>query len=174
MKDTAYYLGLRYRKVVSQDDKGTYIVEVPDLPGCVSDGDTLEEAFAELNDAMAAWISARLAAGLPVPEPHSSSEYSGKFLVRVPRSLHQRLAEQAEADGVSLNQCVVGLLSEGSIERSASKRLELAASSLVEIAQFARRAWYENLSYKDREIFDRLDELARERSEKTKENARNR
>jgi antitoxin HicB len=118
-KDVAFYLGLKYRKVVSQDDDGVCIVEVPDLPGCVADGDTVEEAFRELSGAMEVWIASRLEAGVPIPEPQTSHKYSGKFLVRVPKSLHQRLAEDASSDGSSLNQYVVALLSEGTGKRSA-------------------------------------------------------
>ena len=113
MKDLRYYLGLNYRKVVSQDEDGIYIVEVPNLPGCTADRDTVAEAFVEIGHAMEAWIGSRIEAGVSIPEPRAGSDYSGKFLVRVPKRLHQRLAEQAEADGISLNQYVVALLSEG-------------------------------------------------------------
>jgi predicted HicB family RNase H-like nuclease len=48
---------------------------------------------------------------LPEPDVRSSrEEYSGKFVVRVPKSLHAALAAEAEAEGVSLNQLVVAKL----------------------------------------------------------------
>ena len=44
--------------------------------------------------------------GQAIPEPAPKEEYSGKFVVRLPRSLHRQLVESAEREGVSLNQLV--------------------------------------------------------------------
>lgn len=59
-----------------------------------------------VQDAMQAWIESALEDGIPVPEPRKTAEFSGKFVVRVPRSLHRQLASAAERDGVSLNAYV--------------------------------------------------------------------
>jgi len=112
MKDTQYYLALNYRKVVSKDEDGIFVVEVPDLPGCVADGDTVDEAFRNLTEAMEVWIASRVEAGESVPEPRVADAYSGKFVLRLPKQLHQMLAEQAETEECSLNQYVLALLSE--------------------------------------------------------------
>lgn len=90
----------------SVEDKG-FIAEAPDLPGCSAWGATEADAAREAQEAIAAWLQAARAAGKRVPpagvvEP--VSHYSGKFLVRVPRSLHARLAREADQQGVSLNQ----------------------------------------------------------------------
>lgn len=114
MKNLDYYLSLNYRKLVYQDEDGDYIVEVPDLPGCVSDGPTPAEAFENLRGAMSSWITSRIAAGLDVPEPKTIEDYSGRVLLRMPQFLHRRLAEQASTEGASLNQYMVSLLSDGS------------------------------------------------------------
>lgn len=91
-----------------------FIAEVPDLPGCSAWGATEADAASEAQDAIAAWLQANAAAGRPAPTPSVAepiSNYSGKFLVRVPRSLHARLAREAKAQGVSLNQWAATKLS---------------------------------------------------------------
>ena len=87
-----------------------------DLPGCNAWGATEAEAAREAQDAIAAWLQAAQTAGKAVPQPHEVQPlqaYSGKFLVRVPRSVHARLARSASAEGVSLNQYVAGVLARG-------------------------------------------------------------
>jgi predicted RNase H-like HicB family nuclease len=99
----------------SNEDDG-FIAEVPDLPGCSARGATEADAARGAQDAIAAWIEAAQAAGREVPVPREVlplESYSGKFLVRVPRSLHARLARHAAAEGVSLNQYVAGVLARG-------------------------------------------------------------
>ncbi len=90
----------------STEDKA-FIAEAPDLPGCSAWGKTEADAAREAQDAIAAWLQAARAAKRSIPKPSVAepvSRYSGKFLVRVPRSLHARLAREAEQQGVSLNQ----------------------------------------------------------------------
>lgn len=111
MKTVEHYLQLNYRSSVYRDDEGDFIIEVDDLPGCVTHGRSPDEAFRNLEEAKRAWVESRLAAGLEVPEPRQIEDYSGKVLLRMPRSLHRRLAEQSAAEGVSLNQYIVSLLS---------------------------------------------------------------
>jgi antitoxin HicB len=95
----------------SDEDEG-FIAVARDLPGCSAFGATREEACAELRPAIMAWIEAAQSAGNPVPTPSEKPAYSGKVLVRMPKSLHEDLAKQAETEGVSLNQYMVVLLSE--------------------------------------------------------------
>lgn len=90
----------------SDEDKG-FIAEALDLPGCSAWGKTEADAASEAQHAIAAWLQAARAAKRSVPPASVAmpvSRYSGKFLVRVPRSLHARLAREAEQQGVSLNQ----------------------------------------------------------------------
>lgn len=100
---------------LSDEDGGGYLIEFPDLPGCMSDGDTIEEALANGADAMHGWIEAMRAAGREIPPPSVADDgaFSGKWQQRVPKSLHRRLSERAGREGVSLNTLVVSLLSEG-------------------------------------------------------------
>lgn len=111
MRDITRY---RTRIFWSDEDEG-YIAESPDLPGCSAFGETQEQALAELEHARSAWLNAARAAGNPIPPPSNPSQASGKVLVRMPRSLHARLAATAETESVSLNQYIVHLLSRNEI-----------------------------------------------------------
>jgi antitoxin HicB len=99
---------------LGDDEGGGYLVEFPDLPGCISDGATIEEAIANGGDALRSWIATAQEFGDPVPPPSPPEDeaYSGRWNLRVPKSLHRRLAERAKAEGVSLNTLTVSLLAE--------------------------------------------------------------
>lgn len=102
-----------YRKIITGDPEEGFLIQVPDLPGCMTDGDTIEEAVAILPEAMTAWLESVLLHGETVPEPTPEPEYSGKLLVRMPKTLHRRLIERAEVEGVSASQLAVALLARG-------------------------------------------------------------
>lgn len=91
------------------------MIEFPDLTGCMADGETIDEAIANGADAQRSWIETAKEFGDPVPPPSRPPDetYSGRWNMRVPRSLHRRLAERARAEGVSLNTLAVTLLAEG-------------------------------------------------------------
>lgn len=116
-KPLAYYLNLRYPITLVQETEGGYTAMIPDLPGCVSVGETVEEAMAMVEDARRGWLEVAYAHGDEIPLPSTERTYSGKVLVRMPPSLHRRLAEGAEREGVSLNQYIVTLLAENSCLR---------------------------------------------------------
>ena len=108
------YLELPYHIVIQHlvDESGDYFfATVQELDGCMSHGDTYDEAFENIQEAMAGWIETKLEGGFPVPVPLNESQYSGKFVLRLPRSLHARLALEAEKEGVSLNQYALYRLS---------------------------------------------------------------
>ncbi len=109
-----------YSHIISQlpkEDGGGFLITFPDLPGCMSDGATEAETVANGKDAFKAWVSARKDAGKEIPEPFyrpaTVPEVSGKFVTRLPKSVHAKLAERAKAEGVSLNTLVLALLAEG-------------------------------------------------------------
>ena len=54
---------------LSEAEGGGYVALVPDLPGCMSDGDTPEEAIANAQDAIRCWIEAAQELGRHIPEP---------------------------------------------------------------------------------------------------------
>lgn len=113
MKDIEYYLHLPYRVELYEDDvEGGYTIAIPELPGCLSCGETVDEAMENIRDAKKAWLSAALEGGIAIPEPARTEDYSGQFKLRLPKSLHKKLAERAKREGISLNQYCVYLLSE--------------------------------------------------------------
>jgi antitoxin HicB len=97
---------------LSIDDGGGYLIEFPDLPGCMSDGETIEQAITNGQDAMRCWMHAAQEAGRAVPKPGEFEKQSGKWVQRVPKSIHLRLAEKAKTEGVSLNTLVIAILAE--------------------------------------------------------------
>jgi len=97
---------------LAPDEGGGYLVEFPDLPGCLADGETVEEAIEHAREAMEAWISDVQDSGEAVPSPSSHEAYSGRWLQRVPRSLHAKLVARARAEGVSLNSFITSVLAE--------------------------------------------------------------
>src|SRR3990172_1684368 len=105
-KDVNHYLSLPYTIQMIREEGGTWFARVLELPGCMTEGDTPEEAADMILDAMAGWIEVALEDGRPIPEPQSTEDYSGRFVVRVPRTLHQQLVEAAQREGVSLNQYI--------------------------------------------------------------------
>jgi antitoxin HicB len=122
-KDFDYYVSLPYKVVIYPSPEGGYVVEIPELPGCLSQGDTVEEAMAMIEDAKRGWIDIALADGVEIPEPSDDEEaYSGKFVVRVPKSLHRDLVKKAKDENVSLNQLTTYLLSSGVVRSNFLKK----------------------------------------------------
>jgi len=61
---------MRYPIAIEAGSETTaFGVAVPDLPGCFSAGDTLDEAVSAAEEAAAAWIDAALDAGMTIPQP---------------------------------------------------------------------------------------------------------
>jgi predicted RNase H-like HicB family nuclease len=113
-KELDYYMGLSYRMEVTEDkDEGGFAFSCPDLKGCITCADTLEEGYRMLEDAKREWFAACIEEGMLIPEPVFSSGYSGQFKIRMPKSLHKALAEHAKDEGVSMNQYCLYLLSQG-------------------------------------------------------------
>lgn len=111
-KSIEYYLNLPYTRELIPEEDGGWFARIKELPNCMSQGDTPEEAMRMIDDAMLGWLEVELEEGEPIPEPKEDEDYSGKFNTRVPKSLHRKLVEIAEAEGVSLNQWIVSALSE--------------------------------------------------------------
>lgn len=102
-----------YAIELHEEEDGTWTVLVPDLPGCVAAGDSAIEALAEVGDAIDVWIETAEADGAPIPVPsRGEDEYSGRFVARVPKSVHRALAKQASREGVSLNTLCVAALTQ--------------------------------------------------------------
>ena len=103
----------------SAEDEG-YIAVAPDLAGASAWGKNEAEAIKELHTVIELWIKAARKVGNTVPKPsdRADANYSGKFLMRVPKRLHAELVHAAKAQGVSLNQYLLYLLTKGHGERA--------------------------------------------------------
>jgi len=104
------YLSKPYARELIRNEDGTWFARVMELKGCMTEGNTKEEVLKNLDDAMKGWIEVALEDREVIPEPLESRSFSGKFVVRVPRSMHKDLARRAAVEGVSLNQVVVTAL----------------------------------------------------------------
>jgi len=101
---------------------GGWLITFPDLPGCMSDGETPAQAMANGAEAVADWIKAVRSAGRDIPAPGEPA--SGKFIARVPRSLHARLSARAKQEGVSMNALVSVFLAESLGRRDGGRKLK--------------------------------------------------
>ena len=125
MKNLQYYLELPYTVVIRRDDDGDYVARIDELPGCAAHGKTLEQALEALEEAKQLWITDCLESGDPVPEPATEESLpSGKWVQRVPRTLHKKLAALAKRENVSLNQFVASILAEAVGARRADQRIQ--------------------------------------------------
>ena len=115
MKTLDYYMNLPYRMEVVADPEGGFVASFPDLPGCLTCGETAGKVVENALDAKRAWIEAALEEHLEIREPSEQQSYSGQFKLRLPKTLHRTLAEQAREEGISMNQYCIYLLSKNSI-----------------------------------------------------------
>jgi antitoxin HicB len=113
MKDVNYYLGLPYTVVLRRDQQGDVVARVEEIPGCAAHGKTAHEALDNLDEVKELWIRDCVERGDPVPEPEVEEPLpSGKWLQRVPKSLHKKLVSVAKREAISLNQLVSYMLAE--------------------------------------------------------------
>ena len=123
---------------LSKDEGGGYSITFLDLPGCYSDGATPEEAINNGRDALESWLAVAREYGDKLPKPFSN--VSGRFVQRVPRSLHAQLIARAKIEGVSLNTLVVSIVSQGLGQRQFELVKDRSSNySLQQSAQKARR-----------------------------------
>jgi antitoxin HicB len=106
---------------LTKEEGGGWLIIFPDLPGCMADGETIEEAIKNGEDAARSWLAAAQEFGDSTPPPSQPIRASGKFNLRVPKSLHARLVHRAKEENVSMNMLAVALLSEG-LSRSESEK----------------------------------------------------
>jgi antitoxin HicB len=104
---------------LSTEEGGGYLISFPDFNECIADGETIDETIAEGQSALAAVIAVLQEKGLPVPKPGSFGAYSGKFVQRIPKSLHARLQSRARIEGVSINTLATSYIAEGLARKAA-------------------------------------------------------
>ncbi|MDD7383631.1 MAG: toxin-antitoxin system HicB family antitoxin [Peptoniphilaceae bacterium] len=112
-KDLNYYLSLPYTIITKEmnDETGHYYAgRVEEFYDVKTVGDTIEQLYKNIYEALEMAIEDRLEDGEEIPMP-IEEKYSGRILARIPRSLHKYLAEQARDENTSLNQLIVYKLS---------------------------------------------------------------
>lgn len=116
MKTLNDYLSMAYRmEIVEDKDEGGYVVSFPELPGCITCGETIESAVKNAEDAKKEWLMAALEEGVEINEPDDIEKYSGQFKLRIPKSLHKSLSEHSKKEGISMNQYCLYLLSKNDV-----------------------------------------------------------
>lgn len=98
---------------LTPQEGGGFLISYSDFSDCISDGETVEEALANGKEALKSTIAALRARDLPIPVPNGGGIASGKFIARVPKTVHARLTSRAKAEGVSLNALVLTFIAEG-------------------------------------------------------------
>jgi antitoxin HicB len=94
-----------------QEEDGSYFAEVVELNGCFAAGDDPSDAVEMLRGSFDIWIEETVERGRPIPGPASNGP-SGRMLLRLPRTLHVRIARAAARDGVSVNTFVTAAVAE--------------------------------------------------------------
>ncbi len=160
MKSSEYYKNLNYKMVIYYDPKEKiYFVEFPELAGCITEGETEIKALEHALKVKDEWIQMALDAGWTIPEPTHPLETSGRVTFRPPKSIHKKLLERAEEEGVSLNQLILTYVSEG-LERANTKQhiKEITEQQGIKIIQSVKEE-LESLKSKEqhfqRSFFDR-------------------
>ena len=116
MKMLNEYMSMSYKmEIIEDQDEGGFVISYPDLPGCITCGETIESAMQNAKDAKREWIRVALEEGIEIYEPDSLENYSGQFKLRIRRSLHRSLAEHSQREGISMNQYCVYLLSKNDV-----------------------------------------------------------
>ncbi len=103
------YMALPYTRLIQEinDESGHYYYGcILELDGCQSTADTIDSLMDSLNEAMEGYLEIKVEMNLPIPMPLQDDGYSGRFVVRLPKSLHKKLSIEASNEGVSLNQWV--------------------------------------------------------------------
>ncbi|HHZ01977.1 MAG TPA: type II toxin-antitoxin system HicB family antitoxin [Tissierellia bacterium] len=133
---------------LTDEDGGGFLAIVPALPGCMSDGETQEEALANVKDAIKCWIETAEEIGREIPREElyrSEDEYSGKLSLRIPKSLHKRISDIANKEGCSINQLIMMYISMGVGCEFGKKQVNITLNNpiyeLPAIEELQREKW---------------------------------
>lgn len=120
-----------YSRLVTPEDDGSFFAHIREFEGCVAIGSSARLALESLEDVACSWIEGMLASGQKIPDPIVLSDFSGKFVVRLPKSLHKQAVEQASRDGVSLNMFVTSCIAQHVGCRTAESSVARMLSGMV-------------------------------------------
>lgn len=126
---------LPWSRTVAADENGVYVAAVPELEGCLAEGDTAEEALTTLGEVLEEWLEIAVEDEVDIPSPRrlDDTDFSGRFSVRVPRSLHRDLSEWAAQEDASLNQLLVTILTQAATQRTL--RVQEPATSVEDASE---------------------------------------
>ncbi len=115
MKTLEEYMKLPYKlEIVPDTEESGFVASYPELPGCITCGETIADVVANAEDAKRVWLSTAIEDKIEIAEPETAESYSGQFKLRLPKTLHKTLAEDSKKEGVSMNQYCVYLLAKNS------------------------------------------------------------
>lgn len=113
-----------YARIILPETDGTFRGEIMELPGCIASGETASETLTALEDVARSWILAALERKQNIPDPiESNNDFSGRLVLRIPKSLHKKASWIAEREGVSLNHLITTSLSETVGERNKNRHI---------------------------------------------------
>ena len=138
----AHGLAKRNYAFLVRESEGEFEITFPELRGCRTSGNTLEEALGNIEEAKEAWMGGILICGGHIPEPSGNLDYSGRFVVRCGRSLHKALSQTAALEGISLNQFIVQALSEKVGHEQTRKLYQQALDDLRTVASHSEVVGY--------------------------------
>jgi predicted RNase H-like HicB family nuclease len=137
-----------YARVITPAPEGGYTAAVVEFPGCVTQGETVEDAYANLEDAARGWLEAVVEAHQPVPQPLTTEgDFSGKVVLRLPKSLHGKASRSAEREDVSLNTFLVTAIAQYVGERSPERAVVRNEMTKVRVVHGAKRGSGKPLRY---------------------------
>ena len=140
-----FYLDQDYSFLFAPDEDGGYVGKVMELPGCITQGETIEETIEGLKDACECWIRSAYEENIEIPLPRSN--YGGKITLRMPPSLHRDLAQSAISEGVSLNSYINNLLArEDALNRvmvSLNRITKQSSNSIEQRKAIGSKSWEE-------------------------------
>jgi predicted RNase H-like HicB family nuclease len=111
-KTAQEYLQQPYARVLVPEEGGGFSARILEFPGCIAEGETRDEALEALERAAESWLEVALDLGHAIAAPFAAQDYSGKFALRLPRSLHEQVVRIAEMNNTSANQFIVAALAE--------------------------------------------------------------
>ena len=116
---TTEYLQRPYARIILPEDDGSFRGEILEFPGCLATGETAAKTLVALEEVAKSWLLSTIERGQSIPQPiENSIGFSGRLVLRLPKSLHRKAALVAEREGVSLNQFIALSLAERVGERA--------------------------------------------------------
>jgi antitoxin HicB len=136
------YLKKPYVRSVVPEADGSYRAEIIEFPGCIAVGDTAAEALANLENVAESWLESTITRGQRVPDPIENVGYSGKLVLRLPKSLHRKATHVAAREGVSLNQFIVTCIAE-QVGNASARAAALVNRLLLMNDQFSTNLFFQ-------------------------------